>query len=744
MADNTVTASGPTRGASYVLPWDTMAQYDQMVTATRDKFEAQNQQRLATIADMEKQDLTGMPSYDKALENHYEQLHGQIGKIITKYRDPFQSLEGMRELKDVQAKYIANPIVNNAKTTEDAYKRLQSDFAQNIITTDDYNIKKAEYDKHITEGDITKPFEYGRPDYMQSSAILDDVFKDMDKVILKESPNESVRGYSDEQFSQAVDLAMIGQHSAAFVREIGQNLQQQGVPVTEQSRQAEGIRLAKLYKPLDRNKTFHQASDGGETGGYMPFDNVLQTGMLSKEDVGSFIPYNAKTKGIEGVKILGRGPGEEEYAIPVEGSIMFFNNASSGVDIGQSQFADAEVIMPRQNIADGFIGRLQEAGKKAGISSVTLLRTIAKGSAERDKEGNLIQQSLNYIPKEKFDALAQNLGLKPDPQTGTYDFIANEFNEGKYQIENSFISMGDEKIIEKGIPSPDGKPLYSANAILMHLMSHGITKPTKEALQSSFNKEAMAAYYGDHPGTDWVAVKGAQIPLRVDITKGMEYNVSKNVPSGKTGANYMARAVKGENSFVGLHEGLGVIYSPIGTWDGIGQTDHRSRNDRLGKDSFGEILQSPRATASLIKGYNSFNSSTTTSDSQGKTKLEQLTHLSLPTLEEMFNKGGEQSFNATANAVLAKTGYDMPTKIFDQTKYDLLNFAEKGVFNMKKDLLKLQRKEIVSNVVLNSILEKVDYDKETKTIDSKKYLKLNDEEKKVIDTRKDVLKLKSR
>src|SRR5512133_621295 len=142
MADNTVTASGPTRGASYVLPWDTMAQYDQMVTRSKDQYEAQNQQRLATIADMEKQDLTGMPSYDKALEDHYEQLHGQIGKIITKYRDPFQSLEGMRELKGVQAKYIANPIVNNAKTTEGSFKALQSDLANNIITKEDYDIKK--------------------------------------------------------------------------------------------------------------------------------------------------------------------------------------------------------------------------------------------------------------------------------------------------------------------------------------------------------------------------------------------------------------------------------------------------------------------------------------------------------------------------------------------------------------------------------------------------------------------------
>ena len=262
MADNTVTASGATRGASYVLPWDTMMQYDNMVKQTKDKFEAQNQQRKMQIADMEKQDLTGMPAFDTALENHYEQLHGEMGKVISKYRDPFQSLDGMREMKSIQAKYLANPIINSAKSTEESFKRLQADYASSAITPEDYAIKKAEYDKIANEGDGKSAFAYARPDYQDTAQIYGDIFKDIDKTTLKDTPNVTIRGYSDQQFDQAYNLAMIGEHKEAFMREIDHNLSQKaGIPINEETRKAEGIRLAKLYKPVDENKIYHQASN---------------------------------------------------------------------------------------------------------------------------------------------------------------------------------------------------------------------------------------------------------------------------------------------------------------------------------------------------------------------------------------------------------------------------------------------------------------------------------------------------
>lgn len=697
MADNTVTASGPTRGASYVLPWDTMAQYDQMVTATKDKFEAQNQQRLATIADMEKQDLTGMPSYDKALEDHYEQLHGQIGKIITKYRDPFQSLEGMRELKDVQAKYIANPIVNNAKETEGAFKRMQLDYAENRITPEDYAIKKAEYDKHITEGDVSKPFEYGRPDYLQSSKIFDDVFKDMDKSVLKQSPNGSTIGYSDPQFDQAVNLAMIGQHGAALVREIDQNLTQQGITINEQSRQAEGVRLAKLYKPLDVNKIYHQASDSEDSKNMvLPSDLILNTGKIPRQMVGGFIETNAKTKSIE-LSTLGRGQGNDAYSFDPDGAATFFESADDA-DLSRSHFVNSRVLMPRQNIATSFTKKLLNAAnslrsKGIAIDNLNLLSTVNQGTEIKDSNDKTVKLPVKQMLKPQFDALAGELGI---PQKdGSWDYIANEFNQGQYALTGKFVTYDEGKLVDKGSENTG----YSGNAILFHLLNHGISAPKEEASIPGEMKSAMSEYFGLKSGTDMVVVDGVQLPLRLDNTKLADSDVSQNITPKPTGIRNMQRSMTGVGSYENNFGGKAVLRSATGGWAGIGDVSNRIPKNNLGIENLGEILTDKNSVMALISGYNdAANATKVRGDQVYGTQLERLIRTNdVSYLEDLFSAGGDASFNATANPVLAKAGYDMKTKTYDQNKYDLLNPVEKGIFNMKKDLLKLQGKEIVSN-----------------------------------------------
>lgn len=404
----------------YVLPWETAMQYDQMVQNKKEQFQRENEEKMARIVDMEKEQQTEMGIYDRALEDHYENLHLQMGKVITKYKDPFQSIEGMREIKQVSSGYINNQFLTNAKQTQDAYQRLKQDYAQDKITTEDFKLKEAEYNDFINKGDASKTFDYARPDYTPIEKILGQTASLFDKTNLKDTRNQTVFGYSDEQFDHMADMVYVGPENRQAILKVQANMKSLGQEITPESTHSELVRLLKNQFPRKTDNRYYE-SDGNGSGSVSPdyLDSIL--GNIPNSVAANYVAMGAD-KSIADLSTLTFGKGQEKYSIPMRGQAKFIH--SNGFDISTNTF-NSRIATTKQNLANGAYEKIMNI----------------VNNKENELPGKIFANAMpnrDLLTPAQFKKLGEKLGFS----SSEIEEINNEFWSGKHKTDKALTVQG--------------------------------------------------------------------------------------------------------------------------------------------------------------------------------------------------------------------------------------------------------------------------------------------------------------
>ena len=656
MADNTVTASGPTRGTSYVLPWDAMAQYDQMVQTSKNQYEQQNQQRLATIADMEKQDLTGMPSYDKALEDYYEQLHGEMGKIITKYRDPFQSLEGMRELKGVQAKYIANPIVNNAKTTETSFKSMQADLANNIITKEDYDIRKAEYDKHITEGDVTKPFIYQQPNYIDPTTVVAQIASSFDTEF-KEDANKVVSGHFDEQIGNIYDAAFIDKSRDRFLLGVDNYAATKGYGkiTDEETRKKIGMEYIRMMLPLKTD--LKERTGGGDGLGSGKAVQDLRTwydtnrGTLDPNNANSYIDKNAD--GSLRLSMIGHGINQGAYSWePTESAKIKFIK-SDNYDPGSKQL-NSTVVMSKAELYSGVGNKIAKQVKALGINDQVFSGTSSDGKS-----------SINGITltERQFDILGESLGFTFEQ----IDKINKDYVNGNYTDALSQSGIYDDVLLK-----PDGQA-FSPSAFLYHIISKKARIANDNDKWTPDDVQELETIYKINKKSDAVYLHGVQLNAQMDTKKDNKVNDEYNtgtVEAQKKWSSIFQQTDTPRREILG--GGLVLALSDNGRYYGFTDVN---RVDAAGRNNLAEVFLSKntRLSDAALFYYQ-----------QQKRITQRYTQPNQPSVLQLFFKGLDKEA-IRKHLTFAPEGQLSTYQMAEQIKAELPEMTKNGETTSEKE-----------------------------------------------------------
>jgi hypothetical protein len=622
---------------SGVLPWETQMQYDQMIQQKKDQFQNENEQKMARIVDMEKEQQTGMGVYDKALEDHYEKLHLEMGKVITKYRDPFTSIEGMREIKGVSSKYVNNQYLVNAAKTKEAYDNLKKDYAANRITNDDFQAKEAEYNEFITNGGADKVFEYARPDYTPIEKILATTAQLFDKTNLKDTRNQTVSGYKDEQFDHMADMAYVGPENKEAILKVQGNLKALGADVTPESTKAELVRLLKLQFPLKTDNRYYESSGSGSGSGSVPsiapdyFDSA--EGVIPVAVADSYV-NKGKDGSVADLKQLTFGQGQEKYSMPMLGSAKFIN--ANRFDRTTNSF-NSRIATTKQNLANGAYQKISGAINELGLPANSFASSMNKAGV---------------MDQSQFDALGIKLGFtNPTERSEIY----NEYASGKYSKDKAITVgklgtiFGGEDVLSN--PNAKSKPIYSANAYLYHIINKNATPISDTGNEDAATKAMLAQFMGNNPGSEPVYVDGVNVSANINPTTIANRNQLGDYEASKRNE----RSTEFDIESVKRIEYLGgtkmASFNADDVFNGIA-LQPGGRVQRVGKYGFDEILSNKEALPAFAEYLENVSKRP---KEEGKTLIEQAFR-NWPTenIKAYMNSGGEKSLVARFGAVKAK------------------------------------------------------------------------------------------
>lgn len=616
---------------SGVLPWETAMQYDQMIEQKKQQFQNENEQKMARIVDMEKEQDTGMGVYDKALENYYEKLHLDMGKVISKYRDPFTSIEGMREMKDVSNKYLNNQYLLNATQTKEAYQRLKSDYASDKITTEDFKAKEAEYNDFISKGSADKTFEYSRPDYTPIEKILATTAQMFDKTNLKDTRTQTISGYTDEQFDNMANMIYVGPENREAILKVQGNLKALGQEVTPDSTKQELVRLLKLQFPRKVDNRYYESSGNGSGNGSIPaispdyFDTAEGNIPISVAD--AYI-NKGTDKSIADLKTLTFGPGQEKYSIPFSGSAKFIN--ANRFDRITNSF-NSRIATTKQNLANGAYQKIQQVLSKTGLPSNAFAGPLK------------VQSTLS---PDQFRTLGSQLGFSPEET----DQIAQEFNSGRYSKDKA-ITAGNIGTLYAGKPEDQKKPIYSANAFLYHIINKNTTPISDTGSEDAGTKAMLAQFMGNNPGSEPVYVDGVNVSANINPTTVANRNQLGDYEASKRNQ----RSTEFDLESVKRVEYLGgtdmASFNGDDMFNGIA-IQPGGRVKRIGKYGFDEILKNKEALPAFAQYLHNVSQRP---KEEGKTVMEQaFKNWPVENIKSYMNAGGNNSLVARFGAIKAK------------------------------------------------------------------------------------------
>jgi hypothetical protein len=600
MADQDTTAYGATKGLSYVLPWDTMAQYNQMVEAKKEQYEQQNQQKLQTIAAMEQQTQTGMPTYDKALEDHYEKLHLEMGKVIAKYRDPFSSLDGMRDMKTIQAKYLINPIINNAKDTERLYNQLQNDLANNNITKEDYNVQKTAYDRHIAEGDPMKPFQYQRPNYEDPDNIINTVARAYDKNY-SETGNTIKTGYTDTQFGSMYDDMFIHKSKDRVLLAIDDYANKHGYgPIAdEKTRRQIGIEYLKMMMPekVDIKQKATSGEEGNLNGAFFRTNYDAKTGQININDVRNHIRLNGD--GSAALPRIGFGPTNAMYGYENTGKIKIYD--ATGRDDDSGMF-NARGVVTRQEVVNDYCSKIEKYAltlKDDKGNSMLNNKNIWQGDDSYPKANKGTTETLDankkfnsILTEDQFTKLGLALGYKTEEIPG----IVQRFKESQYA--NALTKGMIYKSINLDNTSKTG---LSANAFLLDFMDKNVSSSDHENWTPDF-EESLSALNPTAKRSDYVMLNNIKVDPHIDLIHASKINASANTVAQKLIEANNARFMR-TNTIAWDYLGGGGLLAKNDQGQYQGFTDINNWTG-AGRKNFAQVLAMPNITNIATNYFN--------------------------------------------------------------------------------------------------------------------------------------------
>lgn len=587
MADKNPTASGATRGSSYVLPWDTIAQYGQLVEQTKQHYADQNQQKMSKIADMEQNPNTTIPVHDKALENYYESLHGEMGKVLTKYPDPFSSLDGMRELKGIQGKYLNNEYLTAATKTKASYSSMMEDYKAGRISEDDFKQKESQYNEFVSSDPKTngaKSFEYLRPEYTQLPEIFSKQVTKFKESIIDQSANHITQGFSDEQLSDAYDSALLDIDSSAMITRVNANLQHNQVDITADSQKKEALRLMRVQYPLDKRNIYHEKTGGGDGigfGGYRGLDyeeSLNPTGSMDPQSALVRIP-KATDGSIAGMD-----------SIIVQDRKFNFTTKSKAVVIAADKYNDeskqlnSRIVMPKQNFINDNVEDFEAIASKAITgTNKNYFNTVSKRS-------NLTRDEFISFGLAKGYTEEEAIQLRKD-------YLEGKLNLGETKVKEMPLMVNG--ISPQSQETVDTSTDFSLNPFLLN----SIRQTTTVTDRSGFTPEYKATIdgvigWGDKK--EFVYIDNVQLSPQNTIDQVTKRDVGSKIPTKVEELNQAVLATT--RTFQHIKLGNGILQS--GNHNGVlnGFLDYKT-STKYGEDNFQDIFKSRDVTNAVVKNY---------------------------------------------------------------------------------------------------------------------------------------------
>lgn len=479
------------KGLAFELPYDRITAYRQQAESRRQQLAAQNEAKISRISDMEKETYTNAPVYNKALESHYEELNLDMGKVIAKYGDPFKSLDGTREMKSIQTKYLDNDFLRNSAQTTEARKNLDADYkAGNRISEEDYLDYKGKYDAFIEGGDATSTFQYIRPEYEDYRDSLKEIMQRFDKTIIEETKDYTTTGYKDDQIKDGTaDFWNHDIYSNARERLTNQ-MKATGVPVNNENLRKFTEDQIKLQFPPNKNKNYSTKTGSdkdiystrtpsrvrvqGSSGEQVPNSALFH--YVPKDENGYLMKTEGKTQ-------LAFGAGKDAYYTDYDGRAKVIN--TNGYD-QSSENISTNLLITRQSYVNSIASKIRDVAVQTGIQGGIY---------------SLGENDNGVMTAESFNALGLSLGHSQEEIAK----IQKEFSDGKYVVGEKD-SYNDEILIGK---LEDG---FSANAFLYNQMYNTSENLSSRANISTELKDDMEAMlYGSSEPTNFLLLKGVQV-----------------------------------------------------------------------------------------------------------------------------------------------------------------------------------------------------------------------------------------
>ena len=527
---------GASDGFAVRLPWDKMMDREQYLKQREQQYIANNEQKLAKIADMEQQTYTDLPIFNQHLEKYYEGLHEETGKIISQYGgDPFKSLDGMNALNTQRTKFLNNPILNNANQSKAAYQRLMEDYKAGHVTTSDFQKYQNSYTQFGQNGDpktgISMPWNYTRPDYKTENDMVKDISSGFEKAVLgfdDTSKNYSV-GFQKGQFSKMADLALEDPKYEPFIEKVQNRMKEQGVDPSHLHTYLQDV--FKQHLPA----MFHPGPKGSGSGTPLKplsntssFENIIVTDSTeNNENVKNFVPTDSD--GNISQKMLAFGPGNEAYSIPFKGNAKL---VSTGYFDNDSKVVDGTVVLSRQDYMDGLTNKLNKAAKDAGLKGVNMWITSELETSAASGTAKYGNQNPSKMSEQDFINLAKAAGYSTDTPNDIKHLIAlNDrymSNDPRYHDYDDAYNGVHLPMQPDNPGQPDSKTghydQFSANALLADMMySHG-SDVAQNAQLSGPLKAIALQLRGNDEGKHLMKVTGVKLNTSYHLDQLAAFN----------------------------------------------------------------------------------------------------------------------------------------------------------------------------------------------------------------------------
>ena len=480
----------PSKGLAFQLPYDRITAYRQQAEGRRQQLAAQNEIKIAQISDMEKETYTNAPIYNKALEGHYENLNLDMGKVIAKYGDPFKSLDGTREMKSIQTKYLDNDFLRNSAQTTEARKNLDVDYKAGKISQEDYLDYKGRYDEFIEGGDATSKFEYIRPQYQDYRDALKDSISFFEKSIIEETKDFTTTGYTDAQITDAADDFWNNDLNGGAKEKLTNQMKATGIPVDNDNLRKFTEAQIRLQFPPNKNRNYSKDSGDDSDVFSTRTPSRVRVQSASGEQIPNSALYHYVPKDEDGylMKTEGRtqlafGAGKDAYYTDYDGRAKVIN--TNGYNQSTENIS-TNLLITRQSYVNSIASKIRDVAVEVGIQGG--IYTVGENEN-------------GVMTPETFNDLGLALGHSQEEIAN----IQAEFTSGKY-LAGEKDSYNDE--ILKG-ELEDG---FSANAFLYNQLFNTSENLSSRANISTELKDDMEnMMYGVSEPTNFLLLKGAQI-----------------------------------------------------------------------------------------------------------------------------------------------------------------------------------------------------------------------------------------